>query len=204
MNLAEIQAEVYSLTNRPDLVGDTLVAIRAATLKMHHTDFYYKDICEAVLNLQTASYVNSFETSLLANYRAMAFIRKWYPEGIDLQTGQATGRAAAKLTPVDFNSVMDSYGRDKNDVYYIAGRSVNMKLADALATFLVAWYKHPVVSSASFSSWIAEEHPYAIVYDAAATVFKGIGYDEQATRFGGLVAEQVAMIKLSNIEIEGR
>lgn len=204
MNLAEIQAEVYSLTNRPDLVGDTLVAIRAATLKMHHTDFYYKDLCEAVLTLQSAEYVNSFETSLLANYRSMAFIRAWYPTGINLQTGQTTGKAGVKLTPIDFNSVLDSYGRDKQDVYYIAGKSVNLKLTTALATFLVSWYKHPNIVTASFSSWIAEEHPYAIVYDAAATVFKGIGYDEQAVRFGGLVAEQIGLLKLSNTEIEGR
>ena len=38
MNLATLQTEVYNLTNRPDLVSQTLTAIRKATMKCHLAD----------------------------------------------------------------------------------------------------------------------------------------------------------------------
>lgn len=204
MNLTELQAEIYSLTNRPDLVADTLVAIRAATLKAHHSDFYYKDCQQAVLQLQTPDFVNTFDTTLLLRYRSMAFLRKWYPSGINVQTGLPSGKAGKFLTARGIADVLDSYGRDATETYYIAGTQVNINMKEQLASFLVGWYSHPDISTATYTSWIAQEHPYAIVFDAASTVFKGIGYDEQSTRYGNLVSEQFAELKMSNIEMEVR
>ena len=59
MTLAELIAEVYLLTNRPDRVAMTTSAVKAATLKAHKSDFFSKDIHEiplssiAVLELKT-------------------------------------------------------------------------------------------------------------------------------------------------------
>ena len=44
MTLAELIAEAYTLTARPDLVAETASAIRKATLKMHSVDYFYRDL----------------------------------------------------------------------------------------------------------------------------------------------------------------
>ena len=204
MQLSDMITEVYSLTNRPDLVAETLSALKTATLQMHHKDFWYKDLQQATLQLQQADYVGVFDTSLLQRYRAMKFIRKWYPTGINSVTLQSTGVGGPRLTQIDPDSIFDSYARERSDVYYIAGRSVNIKTSDQLSTFLVGWYRHPDINVATYDSWIAEEHPYAIIQSAAGQVFKLIGYDEQSTRYNNLVQEQVEMLTISNTEAEVR
>ena len=204
MNLAQLQQEVYALTNRPDLVPETLSAIKAATLKCHHSDFFYKDLQTAQLTLATADFTNQFDTAALLRYRAMSYIRKWYPTGVSVQTLLPTGKPGSFLTPISTDEVLDSYQRDRNNVYYIAGTTVQLKTHDQLATFLCSWYAHPSIDIANFQSFIAVEHPYAVVYEAAGAVFKMIGYDEQSTRYSALSAEQLQMLKMSNIEVQAR
>ena len=43
---AELLADVYTLTNRSDLIAETKLAVKMATLKMHQRDYFYKDIRE--------------------------------------------------------------------------------------------------------------------------------------------------------------
>jgi hypothetical protein len=40
MSLATILTDVYELTGRPDLVAETTLAVKNATLKAHHLDFF--------------------------------------------------------------------------------------------------------------------------------------------------------------------
>ena len=42
----ELCNDVYTMTKRPDLVAETKLAVKAATLKAHQSDFYPKDIYE--------------------------------------------------------------------------------------------------------------------------------------------------------------
>ena len=57
MTLNELIAEVYTITNRPDLVAQTLMAVRSATLKLHQSDYYYKDIFETGFQFTSAEYL---------------------------------------------------------------------------------------------------------------------------------------------------
>jgi hypothetical protein len=54
--LAELQADVITITNRPDLVAETLLAVKKATLKMHQLDFFYKDLVESGLVFDPVDY----------------------------------------------------------------------------------------------------------------------------------------------------
>jgi hypothetical protein len=56
MTLAELIAEVYTLTGRPDLVAETSAAVRKATLKMHSVDFFYRDLQEKIITFTTPAY----------------------------------------------------------------------------------------------------------------------------------------------------
>jgi hypothetical protein len=64
---------------------------------------------------------------------------------------------------------------------------------------LLGCYLHPDITEESYSSWIADEHPYAIISDAAATVFKMIGFDEQAAYQKQNVTEQIAMLRQNQL-----
>ena len=36
----------HTITNRPDLINETKLAVKAATLKIHQSDYYYRDLIE--------------------------------------------------------------------------------------------------------------------------------------------------------------
>jgi hypothetical protein len=53
----------------------------------------------------------------------------------------------------------------------------------------------PDVTEAFYTSWIAQDHPYLLVYEAARTLFKTIGFDEQSAQMDRLVQEQFVILK---------
>lgn len=204
MNFTELCTEVYALTNRPDLVSETELAVRQATLKMHTSDFYPRDVKTALLAFETENYLQDFDITCVDRFRANKMLRFWDPAGTDPITGLATGLAGKKLTRTEMDSMVDSFGVDKYDVYYLAGTQINVRAKAAFQYLLWAYYEYPqILPATQFNSWIADNHPYAIVFDAAALVFKTIGFDEQVSKYEKLNAEQVTLLKASNIIEEG-
>lgn len=198
MNLTELQAEVISLTRRPDLAALTLSSVKAATLKMHQADFYSKDLYETGIVFDTSESLQSLEyKQLFPRWRALKYLRK-----VDATANPpvAFGPSLTVITP---EQILDGYGIQKTDVVYEAGQVLEIRLSTPHQYFVLGRYDNPNVTTDAFSSWIAQDHPYAIVYDAAATVFKSIGFTEQETSMRNLVAEQIALIKISNIQAVG-
>lgn len=191
----ELCNDVYTLTNRPDLVAETKVAVKAATLKMHQSDYYYKDIYEIGVSFPTAEYLQSLEYKLLVpNWRSLKYIRKTDSSGSD------TDSFLQVLTPEE---TIDSYGMNRNNVCYVAGQTIQIRSSTQLQYVFLGCYVNPTLSEAQYNSWIALDHPYAIIYDSVATIFKMIGFDEQASQFRQLVAEQIMELRMSNIQAEG-
>jgi len=189
MTFTELLNEVYSLTNRPDLIAETKTAVKAATLKMHQKDYFYRDLHETGLSFASPDYVQSIEyTELFPRFRSLKYLRK-YSDG-------AAGKEFSILTPEE---LIDSYGVDRVDVAYVAGASIEIKSSTQDAYMLIGMYLNPDITEAGYSSWIASAHPYAIVYEAVRVIFKSIGFDEQATQLERLVLEQVADVVRSNI-----
>jgi hypothetical protein len=58
-------ADVYDITKRSDLVAETTLAVRAATLKLHQSDFYPKDLSEAKVQFASSAYFQSLAYSSL-------------------------------------------------------------------------------------------------------------------------------------------
>jgi hypothetical protein len=190
----ELLNDVYTLTNRPDLVGETTLAVKAATLKAHQIDYFYKDIEEVGMSFPLSEYIQSIEyRTVLPLYRALKYIRKTDAEG-------KPGPLLKLITPAEF---LDRYNYERVDVCYVAGESIQIKSSTELQYILFGCYLNPNVSEANYNSWIALDHPYAIVYEAAATVFKMIGQDEQSTMFKKLTDEQFQFLRQSNIQAEG-
>lgn len=220
MAYADLVNGVYALTNRPDLVNETAQAISAATLFAHHSDFYYKDLVEVPAQFNNLAYIQQIPLSFFTNFRALKYIRKYYPgtgpnnppsqdqspnnlpplygSYYDPGANLPDGRFFTIVTP---EAVLDPYFINKVDVAYIAGQTVQIRSADYFQYALCGYYAHPNV--VAYASWIADEYPYAIIFKAASIVFKTIGFDEQNAQYQQLVAEQIAQVQASNIQVEG-
>ena len=188
---ASVVQEVYNLTNRSDLVNETATAVKAATLKVHQSDFYPKDLYETGVSFTTAAYVQSLEyRSIAPNYRALKYIRKTDADATD------TGKFLEIVTP---EKVVDDYKLNRTDIAYLAGSVIQIKSSTELQYIYFGCYVHPDVTSTGYNSWIADEHLYAIVFEAAGMVFKMIGFDEQAAMNKQLAGELLQEVRSSQL-----
>lgn len=219
MDFTELCSEVYTLTNRPDLINETQSAVRAATLRAHHLDYFPKDLYENYYAFDSADYYQQMPLSLIPNYRALKYIRKYYPGTSLANPPDQNPQNLPPLFPfynpganlpdgfffkiIDPKQVLDSYGINKVDVAYLAGQTLQLRSGDQVQYVLLGAYVHPDITLTGFNSWIATENPYAIVYDAAAIVFKTIGYDEQYSAYDEMKKMEWTQLQTGNILTEG-
>lgn len=195
MTFDELVIEVYGITNRPDLVAETASAIRAATLKAHKSDFYSKDIHETGIEFESASFRQSLDyISLITNFRSLKYLRRVTDENDD------SGTFFEIILPEE---ILDSYGISRTDIAYVAGRVLEIRASVEFSKALLGAYVLPIVRTGAYDSWVAEQFPYAIIYEAARVIFKAIGYDEQSATFTGLVGEEFTLLKLSALSDVG-
>lgn len=191
MTFAELLQEVYDITNRADLVTKTTMAIKAATLKAHRSDFYSKDIYETGAEFQTSKFRQSWDyIALVPNYRAIKYVKRVTDENDEI------GKLFDIILPEE---ILDSYGVNRSDIAYVAGRILEIRSSVSFNKILFGCYVSPTIIEANYLSWIANLYPYAIIFEAARIIFKTTGDKEQATSYKDLVAEQYAELKISNI-----
>lgn len=194
MNFAELVAEVLVIVKRPDLQTRIEQSVRAATLKMHQSDFFYKDLYETAVQFERADVIQNFlPTEIYPNFRKVKYIRYW-AGGID-------GAPLQFLTPIQIENALDAYKQIKDNVYYMAGQLLQVRTCPAVERVLFGAYLHPIITPAeSYKSWIADEYPYAIIYEAARAIFRSIGFQEQAGEYATLMSEVLTEIKLSSVD----
>lgn len=221
MNLAELITAVYTETNRPDLVNETLQSVLEATLSCHLVDNWKCDLIEAGVQFDVPGYIQILDTSSIPNFRQATYLRKTDPcEGYRdgdpnyYNVGLGGRFQASKynfLEEIELGDILDRYGYEKNDVWYSAGTQINIKSTTNLQYLLVGYYKYPILDSNAFSSWIAMNLPYMIVYRASGSLFSKIGETASASIYmrppnggkmdeGGMYYSQLAlMIKTQTI-----
>ena len=195
MTLAELIAEVYTITGRSDRVAETLSAVKSATLKAHQSDYYYKDLFETGLDFGYADFVMNFVyRDIIPLWRSLKYLRKY-----DM-TNNMPGKVLTLLPP---ENVLDEYATQKTDICYVAGAYIQINSSTEQQYYLLGCYLNPNITETGYNSWVALDHPYCIIFDAAATVFKAIGKDEEAAAYRTMVAEQIALLRTSNIIANG-
>lgn len=196
MTLSELLTEVYTLTNRPTLVAETTAAVRAATLKIHQKDYFYKDLYEVGIQFTDSEYIQQLDyRTLIPNWRSLKYLRKTD------STGTEQGKFFDIITP---DEVLDADKIVRDDVCYVAGIMLQIRSSTQFQYGILGVYRNPDITTLGWNSWIALDHPYAIVFEAAATVFKAIGQTEQFNAYTALAADQLALVRTSNIESVGR
>lgn len=189
--LAQLAADVYSLTNRPDMVNETNLAIRSATLKAHQREFYFRDLFESGIQFSSAEFIQSFEPkTVFPLFRSIKYLRKYD------SIGQTPGILLNRITP---DQVFDDYGIDYVNVYYSAGAEIQIKMNTQEQFMLFGGYSNPNVTIDMYSSWIADDYPFAVIYSAVAQVFKMLGSDTQANMYVALANDEFAVLDANNI-----
>jgi hypothetical protein len=185
--LDSLISDVYTLTNRPDLVGQTALAVRAATLKAHQFDDWYRDFSEYSIQFSNSDYYQTLDyKSIFPNWRKPKYVRKYDA------TGSSPGPFLEYLVP---EKVVDNYGSDRLDIFYMAGANLQLRSSTQVQYLLLGIYENPVVTPNGYNSWIAVDFPFAITYEAAAVIFKAIGLDENVPAFRQMVADQYQLLK---------
>lgn len=195
MTLDEMIQEVYNLTNRPDLVAATKSAVKAATVKAHITDFYSKDIAETGVAFEEPAYIHSLDyNSVIPRFRSLKYFRRVKDEN---------DREGVFLEVVTPEEVLDAYSQGRTDICYVAGNILEMRASVEFSKALMGAYVYPNVTDLHYSSWIADNHTFAIVYEAARVIFKTIGYDEEAATYNQLVAEEYNLLRMTALSDVG-
>jgi hypothetical protein len=182
-------ADIYTITDRADLVSETTLAVRTATLKLHQSDFYPRDLVESKVQFNTADYFQALAyKALFPQMRKLEYMRKY-------ESGAPTGF----LDVVTPTNVLDSYGIAKEDICYLAGEVIQIRSSTAFTDVLIGFYQNPTTAPDTYASWIDDLYHFAIVTEAAASVFKMIGKDEEAAAYKTLAGEQFMLVRNSNI-----
>jgi hypothetical protein len=182
---AELLSDTYLITNRPDLVNETKLAVKAATLKAHQSDFYPKDLFEVGISWDTPAFIQSIEyRTLIPRWRAFKYLRKY--------AGNTPGEFIKLLTP---DQTLDAYSFNKENICYLAGEMLEVRSSTQDDYMILACYINPILDENSYSSWIALDHPYAIVFEAARMIYKQIGWAEEAQTMRQEVGEQYQILK---------
>lgn len=193
MTLNELVNEVINITKRVDLQSETQSAVIAATLKAHSSDYFFRDLVELAVQFDAPRYIQTFyPKSISALYRQVKYMRIW--------NGDVTGDAGDFLEHMQIEAALDNYGYIRTNVFYMAGQFLQIRATAKLDKILFGFYQFPNVVPVSYSSWIAADYPWAIIYEAARTVFLITGYQEQSASMRSLVQEQYATLKISNVD----
>ena len=193
MDFNELVAETIALIKRPDLVDDTKTAVKAATLKLHCSDFYFKDVVELVIQFDAPRYIQTFDPKAISTtYRHPKYMRIW--------DGEIDGYAGPFIEHIQIEGALNAYKMQKSNVFYLAGRFIQIRTYNELDKILFGYYQYPNIIPEYYSSWIAEEYPYSIVYEAARTLFLTIGFQEQSASMRSLVQEQISALQQTNVD----
>ncbi len=195
-DFASLLSDVMTLTNHPELVAETTLAVKSATIKMHNTDFYFKDLFETALQYDSQDYTQTIVyRTLFPKYRSLKYLRKYDAPS------NTPGKFFDLVTPEE---ILDSYKFQKSDICYVAGSVIQVKSSTKDLYALMGIYLNPTVDSPdTYNSWIALEQPYAIIYEAAATVYGLLENDKAKVAFTNMAADEIAILKMNNITAMG-
>jgi hypothetical protein len=193
-----IVADVFTITNRRDLIAQTQLAVRTATLQLHRKDFFAKDLVEVVLQFPTVDYLQSIDyRTIFPQYRSLKYLRKYSP----LNAVYPENGMGPFLDIIVPESVLDEYSQTRNNVAYVAGSNINLRSDTLIQYVAMGLYVNPVVATPeTYSSWVALEAPSAIAYLAASIVMGTVLRDREGAQANASMANMlIADLVNSNI-----
>jgi hypothetical protein len=175
---AEMETLVVGQTRRPEVTAVTQAAIRTATLRAHHTDFFKRDLSTGTLTYTPSSSAIFYDftdiSTTLVRMRAFQLM-----QSVD----------SATLIPsenFEYRELQDLYDSDnvlRTSMYTMIGDTLRVYPCVATGKLTAYYYRNPVTTEIGYSSWIANEYPDELAMWAAAIVFARTGFAEMAQDF---------------------
>lgn len=185
MNLAELTAEVISWTNRPDLTGPTQSAIRRVTLALHRKHAFWRDL--SALTKTTLNQVDSVALTDFTRFRGLSHV-------INTMTGTPISIVIAD----DLWDPLTTYQR--TDIVFAAGSTLNIRLSASSDSVTFYYFQDPDISTSTYSSWIAETQPDAIIAGAVHRVLSERGETAIANvALQAFMQEEQALLAANNL-----
>lgn len=213
---SELRDSVYALTNRPDLVQETIIGLRKSLFKYHQADSWKQDLAIQIIDfsLEVPYEPNRWNIPLsdFSRHRRGKDLR--IPPEINISDYPPNGNAlfyppynqvpsshTFKFLTVD--NIFDAYNCEKPCYWFIAGQSLYIKASFEPTKLSYIYYQWPVFASTeaanNITSWIADQYPDAVVEEAAAAVFKAIGKDDEHQIYRALFAENIQLLRGTDV-----
>jgi hypothetical protein len=175
-SFSDMTALVNAITKRPELVTLTEAAVRTATLRAHHTDFFHRDRDSVVLTY-TVPASGSF-VDIAGVYTSAPQLRAAeFMQSEDATTFTATENLEWVTS---FKNFFDDTNVAKLSVFTVLGETIKASFASATGRARLFYYKNPVVTNAAYASWIADAHSDEVAMWAAGIVWARTGNQEMA------------------------
>lgn len=222
--------------------GEIPQQVAASTLKMHGLEFFEKDILTAQLTFDNAgAFIQEIDVTELPRFKAFDYVRKNDPTLAAFQLNPTilppltdtiggipfpTALAMKEIKIIQTDNIFDDYQIEKQDVGYLAGKSFFIRSSTPLTYVLLGWFAWPNLDFGNvgnevggnpapcpnFDSWIAQEYPFSIVYDAASAILQKVGMTDAARKYDagdlqnptGLVWAHVGALLKNNVSVRGR
>lgn len=174
---AQMQSLVIAQTRRPEITDVTDAAIKSATLRAHHCDFFPRDLATGTLTYTVNGsifYDFANVSSTLSRLRSIKSV----------QSVDSISFAPTEI--LEYRDSDDLYDADRNrrtSQYTLIGDTLRIYPQSVTGTAEVFYYKNPDVGSATYSSWIADTYADELAMWAAAIVFARTGFAEMAQEF---------------------
>lgn len=175
---AELRDLTMALTRRPELTDLTDSAIRTATLRAHHTDFFRRDLALSPVSytVQPAAYYYDFP-AISTTLPRLRTIKNIY----GVQAG--TANQVEQLEYRESDDLYDSDGNPRRYVYTLIGDTLRCYFDMPTGLAHAYFFQNPVVTAAGYASWIADTYSDDLAGWAAAIVMARTGFLELAQTY---------------------
>jgi len=188
-DLTNVLTTVYTLTNRPDLVNESTLAVQQSTLLLHRRENWAYDLTEIGWQFPLSSYQQQIALADIPNFRKIKYLRKY--DSVNLAPGDYLTEVSVEQS---FNK---RWMQDNVDCYYFAGAVYNINMSTSEQYLLMGYYADPDVTTTNYTSWIGVKHPGLVAARACTMLaalmekeaFKqsmGMLYQEELTAFDGI------------------
>jgi len=175
--LNEMIALTVEQTRRPEIPDITAAAVRTATLRAHHVDFFPRD-----LSLGLLSYVPS--GTMFYDFQNVSQSLQRLRSIKHLQSMEVgTGRPTEQLEFREQDDIYDNTGDRRPSIYTLLGDTLRAFPTSQTGELGVFYYQNPNTAAEQYSSWIADNYPDELAVWAAAIVFARTGFAEMAQQF---------------------
>ena len=189
----DLKADVFTWTNRSDLVAETELALRQAIRTAHRQGKFWRDLTTTVLSaLPVDQPIQAIDIETdLPNFKQICYIKSGYED-----------KYYSEATAVD---LLDNDGYIRTNVYWGIGNTLNIRGEAAEDMLEIAYYRQPLTSPPeSIDDWLLASYKDVVVLLAAGTVLGIVGEQEIKQRVDSLLLIEVAGMQQDQVEITGR